>query len=161
MEFTAIRTRLLTESGRFIEHEIKQARAGTDWGRGVRVAEFGPRDEGKLRLLVSAIDRKGRVVVERPVRLDLKSGVRVITVLLSALPKPPVDPCKTKFSRDKRTCGITLKACLDSGIRLTSCQATHTSCIKGAEARRDKCAASGGKDMMGLSPNVVAPLKPN
>ena len=161
VEFTEIRTRLLTVSqGHLIQERTKQARAGADWARGIRVAEIGPLGEGKYRMLVSALDRKGRVVVERPVRFELKSGVRVITVLLSAPPKPPVDECKAKFSRDKRECGLALKKCLDDGTRLAACQRTHDGCMKGANARQDKCAAGGANDTLRLSPAGIKPMQP-
>ena len=141
VDFTQIRTRLLTtHGGNLIQERTRSARAGEDWARGIRVAEIGPLGEGPYRALVSALDRNGRVVVERPARLELTGGVRVLTVLLTVPPAPAVDECAAQFSRDKRECGLALKKCLEDGTRLASCQETHDACIAGAAARRDKCA---------------------
>ena len=140
VDFAKIRTQLLSgRMGTLIQERTKRAHSGQDWARGIRVAEISRLGEGKYRLLVSALDRKGKVVVERPARLELKNGVRVITVLLSPEPKPAVDKCKAQFTREKRACGLALKKCIDDRTSLASCQNTHKTCMKEATIRRGKC----------------------
>ncbi len=59
-----------------------EASAARDWGLGVRVLERTlPRGERRLR--VRAVDAAGALVVERPVRVSLDGGLRVVTVLLT------------------------------------------------------------------------------
>lgn len=54
-----------------------------EWGAGVRVAEIGAIVETAYCLRVAAVDADDGIVVERPVRLELSGGIRVVTVLLT------------------------------------------------------------------------------
>lgn len=64
-------------------HALMTASAHRDWKRGVRVAELPRMKNGVAHAVVSAFDRTGRLLVERSVRIILKGGVRVVTVLLT------------------------------------------------------------------------------
>jgi hypothetical protein len=58
--------------------------SGSDWVRGVRIAEVGSLPKGLYRGQVSAYDPNGGLLVSRPVRLTLDTGnFHVVTVLLT------------------------------------------------------------------------------
>lgn len=71
---------LVTEGGRGVS---TRASDSNDWGAGVRVAELPGTRGDRLRLTVEAIDPDGAVLVGRPVRAELRSGVETVTVLLT------------------------------------------------------------------------------
>lgn len=60
----------------------KRANPGEDWRRGIRVAEFRL-DDGEYNLKVGLRHRRLGMRVERPARVKLKGGVRVLTILLT------------------------------------------------------------------------------
>lgn len=68
-----------------LEGTRRELAAGTarDWGAGVRVAEVTGLPPGATRFSVAAVDTSGATVVARPVRVEIRAGVTVATVLLS------------------------------------------------------------------------------
>lgn len=97
VSFDAVRVRLEREGPASLDRVVL-AVDGSDWGAGVRVLEE-PVAAGRHRLVVSALDASGAVIVERPLAVRLEGGgVRVSTVLLTAdcrgvvCPAPAGDP---------------------------------------------------------------------
>lgn len=64
----------------------RPANSGEDWRRGIRVAEFRL-DDGEYNLKVGLRHRRLGMRVERPARVTLKGGVRVLTILLTCPPE--------------------------------------------------------------------------
>lgn len=147
-EFHRIRTQFTTVMPRSVPlaENIVFAKSRSNWGRGVRVAEFGPFGNGTYRGSVAMLNYRGEVVVERPVRVTLKDGVRVVTVLLVPPQKASVDRCHSHWRQQNRSCGLELKTCIaklqGDRSKLGQCQLAHRTCEQKATAQRDRCSKS-------------------
>lgn len=84
--------------GAALPESTRAAAASDGWAAGVRVAELAALEPGTYRLDVAALAADGAVLVARPVRAEVASGLTVVTVLLTrdclgvACPAPAGDP---------------------------------------------------------------------
>ena len=82
-ELAAVRV-VVTPSGGGDPIEVRRGvEESRSWGAGVRVTQLEDLAAGEYRLVVAALDRDGVVIVQRPVRAEIVSGVTVVTVLLT------------------------------------------------------------------------------
>jgi hypothetical protein len=90
----------------------KSAHPGENWRRGVRVAEFRL-DDGNYRLMVGLRHRRIGMRTQRPARVTLKGGVRVLTILLTC----PPGGCPSRSRPDARggTVGVRGRGSADGG----------------------------------------------
>ncbi len=151
-DFHRVEIKIMDSEGRRVSQHRMLANHSNSWARGVRVVEVPLRD-GLYRLSVSALTATNRVVVQRPVRVELKGGVRVVTVLLTlAGPRPaPPDACQQRWNQQKRQCGRLLGACIRDARgrrdRIKVCQDAQGVCKRSADRGRDQCRATKRRKM--------------
>ncbi len=114
-DFSKIRTDVLALRGGnhpIVRREMT-ARRGVRLDRGVRVAEIRLANR-KYRVVVTALTSTNNIVAQRPARVEITGGVRVLTILLARTgPAPPVPgACQNKWNQEKRLCGRVLGACI-------------------------------------------------
>lgn len=170
-DFSLIRTDVYTSTGRynnvrgrFVMRREKRARASRNWGRGVRVAEISNLSNETYHLVVSAIDRRNRTVVSRPVRLKLKDGVYVVTVLLTH-PNPAArdrtsnNQCFIAFQKARQQCRVSYNRCKNAARgnkpRINACyRLWKTTCEKQALDNRVQCDIRRRKARRGMRQDI-------
>lgn len=171
-DFSLIRTDVYTSTGRynnargrFVMRREKRAGASRNWGRGVRVAEVNNLSDEVYHLVVSAMDRRRRVVVSRPVRVKLKGGVYVVTVLL-AHPNPAFyrnrtsnNQCFITFQKARQQCRVQYNNCKTAArgdqTKIHHCyRKWKTNCEKQALDNRVQCDVHRRKARRGMRQDI-------
>ncbi len=169
-EFTLIRTDVYTSASprRFITRREKRAQASLNWRRGIRVAQIDDLSNEEYRLTVSAIDRRNRTVVSRPVRVKIKGGkVRVVTVLLTH-PNPAYrdrtssNQCFIAFQKARQLCRVNYNRCKNAArgnkSRIDTCyRLWKTTCEKQALDNRVQCDIRRRKARRGMRQDINTP----
>lgn len=100
-EFASVRVEQLGERGRVVDTRTAAASASEDYVRGARVAELSGIEPGEHTLRVTLLDARGAEVIQRSVRVEVRSS-HAVTVLITrtcraiACPGPRDDPSRTE-----------------------------------------------------------------
>lgn len=119
--------------------------AGDPFDSGARVAEI-PLPKGAYRLAVSALDKRGAVLLERVGPIEITGGTQVVSVALS-IPEAGSTRsgagCRKAAAGTKRQCGRLMGACINEAkgeaSRAQKCRRVHTSCLRAADYALEQC----------------------
>lgn len=137
-ELAAVEVEVDAADGAEVGRARVESEAARDWGHGVRVAELVGIPQGAgYRVRVRALGPDGELVVERPVRVELAGGLRVVTVLLSRACQGVVCP-STGGDVDAIAC--LAGACVDAACT----EEDPSSCAVGACASDGDCPVGRG-----------------
>ncbi|MCB9544532.1 MAG: hypothetical protein H6706_01400 [Myxococcales bacterium] len=144
-DFRTVRTRVQNpQSGAVVMQDDHVVRRSDPFAAGVRVVEQ-PLPAGRYRVVVSALDAAGRLVVERSASTELSQGVQTVPIFLTRPAPPPPGQCVSAWNRAKRLCGQVLAQCI-AGLRgdrsrLGVCQEAHAVCVRSADRDKQRCEA--------------------